>query len=389
MMLTFARRFGAVAVPTQGRLHIALANRIAKLLAHGRRPARLCALWAFLPAMALTACSETSLNEAPIVDLSMQSRAAAVKPPPMAIPAAPGETIYTVKKGDTLFHLASNAGATMQDLARWNGIDEHAPIFVGQQLRLQSPGASSEAADNGVGTPAAGMDADAGTSADAVATPIPLRGGNGVETRALDAPPGTAAPLPAAATAISAMPSAVSPLSSPLSSPPASPPSPAPVPGAAATAPAPTLLPAAPVAPAPAIPVPAPAPAQNATTAGTATAGWIWPAAGTVTANFDATRKGIEIAAAEDAPVVAVADGMVSYVGSPRDYGNLIILKHGDELLSVYAHNKTLLVKEGQAVRRGQTIGTAGKSPGIAATLHFEVRRNHVPIDPLGVLPLR
>ena len=87
--------------------------------------------------------------------------------------------------------------------------------------------------------------------------------------------------------------------------------------------------------------------------------------------------------------MLAVADATVSYVGSPRDYGNLIILKHGDDLLSVYAHVKTLLVKEGQTVRRGQTIATAGKSAGVASTLHFEVRRNHVPVDPLGMLPLR
>jgi lipoprotein NlpD len=55
----------------------------------------------------------------------------------------------------------------------------------------------------------------------------------------------------------------------------------------------------------------------------------------------------------------------------------------------VYAHNKTLLVKEGQVVRRGQTIATSGKSANVPSTLHFEVRRNHVPIDPLDVLPLR
>jgi len=110
---------------------------------------------------------------------------------------------------------------------------------------------------------------------------------------------------------------------------------------------------------------------------------------GTVAAKFDPMRKGIEIAAAEDAPVVAVADGTVSYVGSPRDYGNLVILKHGEDLLSVYAHDKTLLVKEGQAVRRGQVIATAGKTPGMPATLHFEVRRNSVAIDPLDVLPIR
>jgi lipoprotein NlpD len=341
----------------------------------------------------LAACSETSLNDAPIVDLSARAsaRAASAKPPAMAIPGSSGEVLYTVQKGDTLFHLASNCRCTTQDLARWNGIDEHAPIFIGQQLRFQAA-ATGDQANPVTGATATSGAADTGgaASTEAVATPIAPAGGSAYETRTLEAPLAPLAPAPAsthggdsvmagstAPAAVAAPAIAANGASSAAGAngdvaTPSGVGSPPPVPVAPTTAPA--------IGASAAMPGPASA----------ATAGWIWPVDGPVTGKFDPLRgKGIEIAAPEDAPVVAVADGTVSYTGSPRDYGNLIILKHGDELLSVYAHNKTLLVKEGATVRRGQTIATAGKSANVPSTLHFEVRRNHVAIDPLDVLPLR
>ena len=332
---------------------------------------------ALLLAAALVGCSETSLNEAPVVDLSSQSRAPLIAPPPMAIPAVPGEAIYTVKKGDTLFHLAANAGATMQDLARWNGIDVRTPLVVGQQLRLQAPGAAAQTTASSDSAPVAGADAEPGAVSEAVATPVPLGGGYGVETRALDSPPGAVRPLAPITTTVPVAPGGVVAPSEVA----------APVPATTAIAPSPATMPASP--PVPALPPSAPVTSEKPASTSAASAAWIWPVAGPVVGNFDGTSKGIEIAAIEDAPIVAVADGTVSYVGSPRDYGNLIILKHSDELLSVYAHVKTLLAKEGQAVRRGQTIATAGKAAGAPASLHFEVRRNHVPVDPLSMLPLR
>jgi lipoprotein NlpD len=331
----------------------------------------------------LAACSETSLNEAPVVDLSAPAgaRGAPAKAPPMAIPASPGETLYTVQKGDTLFHLATRARCTIQDLARWNGIDEHAPIFVGQQLRLQPPATGGATGSAGAAGAPAGAEADSAAPSEAVATPVPLGGGASYETRTLEAPlapvaPAAAATAPAGTAEGSPAPAAAGPRDSIAASP-----------AGASLAPSVSVAP-----PVVAVPAPSVAPGVTATAApgSAAAAGWIWPVEGPVTGKFDPQgSKGIEIAAPEDAPVVAVADGVVSYTGSPRDYGNLVILKHGDELLSVYAHNKTLLVKEGQAVHRGQTIATAGRSANVPATLHFEIRRNHVPIDPLEMLPLR
>jgi len=361
-----------------------------------------------LAVLGLDACSETSLSDAPVIDLSTPAgaRSSHAKPPALPIAAQPGEALYTVERGDTLYHLAANAHCSIEDLASWNGIDAHAPIFVGQQLRLHAPGAVAADAASGAVAPVAATDADSSAAAEVVATPIAQVGSSAYETRTLEAPlapvPNTAAapaPAPTPSTAAVVAPGA----------------------GAAggagaAAAPPPSVQPAAPVAAsgadaapgagvpasgalaAPPVVVAAPAPAIGtsvappaaAGNADAATAGWIWPVDGPVTGKFDPLRgKGIEIAAAEDAPVVAVADGTVSYTGSPRDYGNLIIIKHSDELLSVYAHNKTLLVKEGETVRRGQAIATAGKTANVPSTLHFEVRRNHVAIDPLDVLPLR
>ena len=85
--------------------------------------------------------------------------------------------------------------------------------------------------------------------------------------------------------------------------------------------------------------------------------------------------------------MLAAADGKVIFSGAgPREYGNLIIVKHGNDLLSVYANNSSLAVKEGQDVRRGQKIAEAGGAAN-RPQLHFEIRQQGKPIDPLTVLP--
>jgi lipoprotein NlpD len=122
-----------------------------------------------------------------------------------------------------------------------------------------------------------------------------------------------------------------------------------------------------------------------------ATADWIWPVSGKVTDRFDEKRnKGIGIAAKEGDPVVASADGQVVYSGSGlRGYGNLVILKHNDDFISAYAHNRQILVKQGQMVKRGQRIAEVGKSDATQPKLHFEIRRQGKPVDPLAYLPPR
>lgn len=156
----------------------------------------------------------------------------------------------------------------------------------------------------------------------------------------------------------------------------------------------PTPLPLPPAAPAPqttepaAPPKPAPAPTQPASVESGLL--WQWPAAGKVIEPFAEGRKGIGIAGAEGDPVLAAGDGEVVYSGSGlRGYGNLVIIKHSDDFISAYAHNRQILVKQGQAVRRGQKIAELGKTDTTTPKLHFEIRHRGKPVDPLRYLPPR
>lgn len=118
---------------------------------------------------------------------------------------------------------------------------------------------------------------------------------------------------------------------------------------------------------------------------------WIWPVPGPVLAGFDEVKnKGLDLGGNAGEPVLAAAEGKVVYVGAGlRGYGNLIILKHDNTYLTAYAHNKTLLVKEDQAVRKGQKIAEMGNSDADRVKLHFEVRRQGKPVDPIKYLPPR
>lgn len=119
--------------------------------------------------------------------------------------------------------------------------------------------------------------------------------------------------------------------------------------------------------------------------------GFIWPSSGTLLAGFDEARnKGYDIGGKAGDPVLAAADGRVVYAGAGlRGYGNLIILKHNNIFLTAYAHNQSLLVKEDQAVRRGQKIAEMGSTDADRVKLHFEIRRQGKPVDPVRYLPPR
>ncbi|MDP1899932.1 MAG: peptidoglycan DD-metalloendopeptidase family protein [Rubrivivax sp.] len=118
---------------------------------------------------------------------------------------------------------------------------------------------------------------------------------------------------------------------------------------------------------------------------------WAWPAAGPVATPFDDNKsKGLAITGKAGDPVLAAADGRVVYAGAGlRGYGNLVIVKHNATYLTAYAHNQSLLVKEDQAVRRGQKIAEMGSSDADRVQLHFEIRRQGKPIDPARLLPAR
>lgn len=117
---------------------------------------------------------------------------------------------------------------------------------------------------------------------------------------------------------------------------------------------------------------------------------WGWPAKGKIIQGFTATTKGIDIAGSAGDPIEAAANGKVIFAGDgPRGLGNLIIIEHSDGFISAYAHNKSLLVKEGQQVKRGTKIAEMGQSDTTSVRLHFEVRRRGNPVDPMQYLPAR
>jgi lipoprotein NlpD len=237
--------------------------------------------------------------------------------------------IVTVRKGDTMYRLAVENGVSPLDLAVWNRIPPPYTIFPGQRLRLSPPRVAS-----------------------APTRPTP-------PAPSTIKPPvtSTAKPPAGAGTAGAA------PVGSPAT-------------GSATTSTKP------PVAPPPAPPV-----------AAQAAFAWRWPADGSIVGRFsasDPTKQGIDIAGQSGAPVRAAADGVVVYSGAGLvGYGELIIVKHSEQWLSAYGHNRARLVNEGQRVKAGEQIAEMGRSGAARDMLHFEIRYNGKPQDPLLALPKR
>jgi len=144
-------------------------------------------------------------------------------------------------------------------------------------------------------------------------------------------------------------------------------------------APKPTTASSTPAAPAPAAPV--------------SDLRWHWPAEGTLLNRFVAgepTKQGIDITGEGGTPVNAAADGVVVYSGSGLvGYGELVIIKHNDAWLSAYGHNRARMVNEGAIVKAGQQIAVMGRTGAPRDMLHFEIRYNGKPVDPLAYLPKR
>ena len=138
--------------------------------------------------------------------------------------------------------------------------------------------------------------------------------------------------------------------------------------------------------PAPAAAVPAPPPAGPPVD-------WVWPASGDIVARFgdpSSIGKGIDIGGHLGDDVKAAAAGRVVYTGSGLiGYGKLVIIKHNETYLSAYGHNDALFVEQGADVTAGQRVATMGEGPGKRPMLHFEIRVDGKPVDPLQYLPAR
>lgn len=296
----------------------------------------------------LAACTSTR-PPAPIVDRTARPATSAT-----SASSAPRQMDshgnYTVKKGDNLFQISQDFGQNVRDLVSWNGLANANDIQVGQLLRVAPAGATAATSSPGTG---------------AAAVPA-------IEVRPLNAPPSA----PAANVPNKTAPrgdkqayseAALAELQKPESA----------TPQAAAS---------------PGVLKPTEKPAVVATSINQEDAGisWIWPADGKILGNFDGARKGIDIGGKPGQPVVAAAGGKVMYAGSGiRGYGNLVIVKHTSNLLSAYAHNKTILVKEGQTVGKGDRIAEMGNTDADAVKLHFEIRQQGKPVDPAKFLPSR
>ena len=148
-----------------------------------------------------------------------------------------------------------------------------------------------------------------------------------------------------------------------------------------------------PVPKAPGTEAPPPAHVTDDSVANNNGVAWRWPGRGSLIGTYVAgeqTRQGIDIAGKAGDPVLAAADGEVVYSGNGLlGYGELIIVKHNANFLSAYGHNRKRLVMEGDKVRGGQQIAEMGSSASARDELHFEIRKNGKPVNPIDYLPAR
>ncbi len=322
--------------------------------------------WTLLALVALlgaAGCGSVS-TQAPVDD---RRPAAAAKPPPQVAQPAPAPEAaqagqYVVKRGDTLYSIALEHGADYRDVAQWNKLDDPTKISIGQVLRVAPPegqapiqvGAARGAAPlearplEGASVAPQGQ-GDGGTKTGPKALRLPYSDQNLALLQQGDTAGASAAAV--------AKPAATAP---------------------AIAAAAPKPEPAKPEPPKPA-----------AVDRDPDAIDFIWPAKGSLLAGFsEPGSKGVDIGGKPGDPVVAAAAGQVLYTGTGiRGFGKLIVIRHEGGFSSVYAHNREILVKEGQSVTRGQRIAELGDSDADQPKLHFEIRKAGKPVDPLRYLP--
>jgi lipoprotein NlpD len=309
----------------------------------------------------------------------------------------PGSAFHVVQRGETLYRIAVNNNVNVDSLAAWNNLNPVAPnIREGQVLRLRPP----ESTVGTVGTVGDGRSAPASTGAPSAplvvqsdgtllpSTPItpvvPWQPNVPIKTEP------RAQRVPYTDSALTQMQRSETPVIGPTGTGVA-------VPGGAAT---PVVAGRTPTESAPG------AAAAVAASSTTALAGepevkpgngvdrdgvnWTWPTTGRLASKWNdrAAMKGVDIAAKSGTPVVAAAAGKVIYVGKePRGYGQMIVVSHAKETVTVYFHTDKVLVKEQQRVTLGQRIAEVSETSG--NKIHFEVRKQGRPLDPLTLMPAR
>lgn len=250
---------------------------------------------------------------------------------------SPGKP-YTVEKGDTLYAIAFRLGMDYRQLARLNNIPAPYTIFIGQRLKTASTSvAKSASSSSGQTSKRAASRPQSSPKTVAKATPTPEKA---APTPKKAAPATKSAPKPSAPTRTA---SKRTPSSSSVSS-----------------------------------------------VLGPVTS-WLWPTQGSVTRRYSTNlHKGVDISGNRGEPVRAAAPGVVVYAGTGvKGYGALLIVKHNEQYLSAYGHNDAILVREGERVSAGQQIARMGSTGTDTVKLHFEIRRQGKPVDPINMLPKR
>ncbi len=333
---------------------------------------------AVLVALALAACARSG-PPAPVFD----ANASPGRPNTAELAAARAafNRIHVVREGETLYGIARTANVPMRDVIEANGLPAPYLLTPGQRIRLPAARLHTVAAGESVGMIARRYGVDQATLVrlNGIAAPgYVIRPGQELELPSVGASvrPSLSQPLPEAQMATAR-----------------------PGPGATFTGasddlgaahprmkPRPVSLPEAPETP--------PMPLKGTPPVSAATGSFVWPAEGRVVAAFGPQadglqNDGINIAAPLGAPVRAAQDGTVVYASNEiKGYGNLVLIKHEDGVITAYAHADALLVKRGDTVQRGQVVARVGRSGNVdAPQLHFEVRRAGQAIDPLSVLP--
>ena len=310
---------------------------------------------------------------------------------------------HVVQKGETLYAISFKYAVDFRDIARWNGIVDPYTIYPNQRLLVRDPTAApvleasarpsppvatTTTASSGVMVTT--IPAQTNASSQPINAGTPVEAGNGVSVGAIATP----APLANAQPLNSSSSSAESPVNAqgiPT--------------GFTDSAAAEQMPPATAINRPGVLPATAPAGVPEAEIVAPVTAtvpgvkpvsgrnGWGWPVQGKLIGTFssaDPGRQGIDIAGNFGDAVYSANAGEVVYSGRGIiGYGELIVIKHDDATLTAYGHNRRRLVKEGQRIKQGEVIAEMGRDPQGRALLHFELRRNGKPVDPLGVLPAR
>ncbi len=322
-------------------------------------------------AATLTACAArrpapVSDARAPTVAVAPKASQPETKPATVQAAKPADGKIHTIQKGDTLISIALANGLDYRELAAWNNLENPNAIKLGETLRLTAPGSVNDiSATSSASTSSTQPQPGAPVTAPLIFTNVPTPAATPLvnSDKLKTEPKATKLAYTDAAYAKALAESA----------------------GAAAASVPANALPVAPTQVAPPVSVVTAPPASDDVE-------WAWPIQpvpkGKIVAVYTDANKGIDIAGIKGTPVLASAPGKVVYSGAGlRGYGRLVIIKHNATWLSAYAHNEKILVTEGEEIKKGQKIAEMGSSDADQVKLHFEIRKQGKPLDPLQYLP--